>query len=254
MFRQVLTVSIVLLQLTAAVNAQSVAPFGEPGAVKLVQQLPPSQGANQILWRSAATKKSVLRRARGTLEINSVGVRFQERNGGKDEWTYAEIETLDLTPRSFVLQSYQSRILRQPGTRRFHFGLAQPMPANVAAELALRVGKPVRNADPSPNVPSFAVVPAHHRLNFGGTNGVLRFTDSGIQYITSGADARNWRWTDINTVSSPDEYHLLVFGYLDSYCFDLKLPITRALLNKLTDAVFAHNPLDRGTTYEDSHE
>lgn len=233
-----------LLLIVPHLNAERVKQSGRTEVLQAGHSLVGAQPPGQVLWQSPATKKDLLCRTHGTLAIDTEGIRFKTRKGPMNQWSYLEIKTLDVRPRSLILVSYQGKFLHQPGERSYHFRLRQPMLPRIAAELAQRVRKPVRNGDPDANTASFASIPAHHHLIFGGTNGVLRFTESGIQYITRGGDARSWRWTDISAVSSPDEYRLFVFGYLDSYRFDLKQPMTRVLLNRLTDEVFAHNSLD----------
>jgi len=64
--------------------------------------------------------------------------------------------------------------------------------------------------------------------------------------VTTARDARSWRWADLETLSNPDPYHLLVFGYRDAYAFDLKEPLSQALFNRLTDEIDAHNAAESG--------
>jgi len=86
------------------------------------------------------------------------------------------------------------------------------------------------------------IIAAHHRTLTHGTNGVLRFRGDGIDYVTSTAgDSRSWRWADLETVSNPDPWHLFVFGYRDTYAFDLKQQISRKMLNHISDEIWAHN-------------
>jgi hypothetical protein len=53
--------------------------------------------------------------------------------------------------------------------------------------------------------------------------------------------SRSWRWLDLQTLSNPDPYHLFVFGYVDSYAFDLKQTLSRELFNRLSDEIWSHN-------------
>ncbi len=71
------------------------------------------------------------------------------------------------------------------------------------------------------------------------------FRDEGIDYLTSQPDdSRSWRWDDIRTLSNPDAYHLILFGYRDTYSFDLKQPLTQELFDRLSDQVYTHNVND----------
>jgi hypothetical protein len=95
-------------------------------------------------------------------------------------------------------------------------------------------GKPNRNADPDPRAPSFASIPAKHERPFRGSNGELRFSAGGIDFITAVAgDARAWRWADIQTVANPDPYHFRVAGYLETYEFELREPMSAQSFDRL---------------------
>jgi hypothetical protein len=182
----------------------------------------------------------------GMLRIDAEGIQFQPVKGKEYRWPYIEIKTFDLSSKKLILQGYQNKSLHRPGEESFHFKLTDPVPTTVAAELARRVARPVRNGDPEPKLESFASIPAHHHRNFGGSNGTLRFSEGGIDYVTAEGDARSWRWTDLNTLSNPDPYRLFVFGYRDTYTFDLKEPLSQALFNRLTDEINSHNVAEPG--------
>jgi hypothetical protein len=181
-------------------------------------------------------------KVRGTLAVDASGVTFRSGNGREQKWPLTDIRTAFVAPHRMVIETYENRSLHRPGERRYEFDLAQAMPAAVAAGLAADLARPLQNSVPDSEAPAIATIPAHHRALAGGTNGVLRFRQDGIDYVTSSKeDSRSWRWTDLETLSSPDPYHLFVFGYRDTYTFDLKAPLTRALFDRATDAIYAHN-------------
>ena len=130
-----------------------------------------------------------------------------------------------------LLTSYANRRRHWPGDREFRFQLSAPIPPDVAAALVNSIGKPAVNGDPDPGAPSFAMIPARHRTRTGGTNGVLRFGQDGIDYIASPGDGgRSWRWADIETLASPDPYHFRVgdlFGQLWDRVYARDLNVTR---------------------------
>jgi hypothetical protein len=132
--------------------------------------------------------------------------------------------------------------------QRFRFDLDQAVPPEIAAELSLKIQRPSQNAVPDPALQG-VVIPAHHRTLTGGTNGALRLSDGGIDYVTGvRGDSRSWRWDDLQTLSDPDPFHLLVFGYRDTYTFDLKEPLSRSLFYRMVNALDAHNaagPVER---------
>jgi hypothetical protein len=118
--------------------------------------------------------------------------------------------------------------------------------AAVSHDLAERLGKPVRNRIPLPESSSFSTIPARHQTHYGGSNGLLRFREEGIDYLTQAPrDSRAWRWRDIETLASPDPYTFRVQGYRETFSFELKEPMPPELLNRLWDKVYAGDPLWR---------
>lgn len=196
-------------------------------------------------WQATARLKRSLGSTSGTLLIDEAGVEFRPTKGSSLRWPFVEIRTLDLEHRRVVVGGYERHGRLRPGTREYRFDLKADMPPQIAAALALRVGRPVRNGNPAPEAQSFASIPAHHGTHFGGSNGILRFRDEGVDYVTKGTnDGRSWRWADIQTITNQDSYHLIVFGYRETYSFDLKEPLPPGLYDRLTDEVYDHNVKD----------
>jgi hypothetical protein len=195
------------------------------------------------LWQTPARwRHGLLGKTSGTLTINDSGVVFQPRQGPPLHWSFEEIQTFDLAPRRLVLTGYQNRHWHFPGERSFRFDLDSAVPAGVAAVLARGVGKPSENAVPNSSAESFATIAARHQTLFGGTNGVLRFRKSGIDYLTeSGKGARSWRWADIETLTLPDPYRIIVDGYRESFTFELKRPMTHAVFDRVWNLAYAQN-------------
>jgi len=177
------------------------------------------------------------------LVVDVQGVSFQADKGITLHWSFTEIESLHLGAKVMVVKTYEPRGWLRPGTRQLRFKLQSNIPPAIAAELAERVQKPSRNGDPIEKRTGFPSLPAHHRSAWGGgSNGVLRFHDGGIDYVSqTGKDGRSWRWTDIQTLTSPDPFHLTVFGYVETYSFDLKQPLQLKIYDRLTDEVYRHH-------------
>lgn len=197
-------------------------------------------GFHHPRWESPAHWHRTLRRAiPGTLAIDSEGVEFRSKEFSH-KWPFLEIHTFDVSDRDLTLTTYENRPWHEPGEKRFHFTLEQNIPAAVASALAVRVDRPVRNDAPDKTAPAIAEIPARHKERFGGSNGLLRFRESGIDYVTpSGRDSRSWRWSDIQTVASPNRYTLRVTAYREIAEFELKRPLTRALFDRLWDKLYA---------------
>lgn len=192
-------------------------------------------------WQSTARLHHIFGREKGNLIISADGLEFQSQKGNTMRWPFLEVQTFLLSPHTLVIETYQSRKEHLPGLQRYRLDLDEPVPSAVAAVLAKEVGRPSQNAIPDPAAQSI-VIPAHHRTLVGGTNGTLRFLDDGIDFVSSReSDSRSWRWADLQTLSNPDPYHLLVFGYRDTYAFDLKRPLSRPVFNRLSDEIWSHN-------------
>ena len=199
-----------------------------------------------ISWESPARLHKAMGMEKGDLKISGDGIEFQSTRGRSVQWPFVEVQTFFLAPHKLELETYQNRKHHVPGMQRFRFDLDQAVPPEVAAELSRKIQRPSQNAVPDPASQGIVLL-AHHRTLTGGTNGTLRFTDIGIAYVTNArGDSRSWRWADLQTVSDPDPYHLLVFGYRDTYNFDLKEPLPQSLFYRLVDAVDAQNTAQQG--------
>ncbi len=201
-------------------------------------------GRTALHWQTRARQHRALlwTRIRGTLTLDKQGVSFRSNSGRSRHWTFEEIHTATLEPHRLVIETYLNRSLHRPGEQHYKFDLSSALPPAVAAALATKIGRPVRNGVPDASAPALAVIPARHRFLMRGTNGVLRFRKDGIDYVTSAkGDSRSWRWADIQTLSEPDPYHLYLFGYLDTYTFDLKAPLSRKLFHYATEEIYRAN-------------
>lgn len=192
-------------------------------------------------WHSPARLQKNLGKESGEIVIQAAGVEFRPDKGSNLNWSFLDIQTFLLSPHRLMIETYKNRMHHVPGMQRYRFELSQDVPSAVATELARGVGRPSQNAVLDPALPNLGNIPAHHRTRTGGTNGILRFGDGGIEYVTSSSsDSRNWRWADLQTLSNPAPYTLFVFGYRDTYTFDLKEPLSRALFDRLTDEIYSH--------------
>ena len=218
-----------------------------PLYAQVIRQAAESQESNasaSLKWESSSRLRRVsfLYSDHGTLLIDRSGVEFRSANGHSRRWAFEQISGAFIAPHRLVLKTYVNRTLHLPGERQYSFEFTRALPPAVAAAFAEAIRRPSQNADPDPNAPAIAVIPVRHRTLTGGTNGVLRFRKEGIDYITrSKGDSRSWRWADLQSLSDPDPYQLFVFGYRDTYTFDLKAALSRSLIDCATDEIYAHN-------------
>lgn len=210
-------------------------------------------------WASSARmrKAFLLGKAHGILAVDAEGIEFRMAGRRSLKWAFGDIHTVFIAPRHLVVETYTNRSLHRPGEREYRFDLTQTLPPSVAEGVAEAVARPSKNADPDPRAAAIVAIPVRHRTLTGGTNGVLRFRKEGIDYIAeSTGDSRSWRWADIQTLSDPDAYHLFVFGFRDTYTFDLKAPLSRKVFDWAIDETYQHTesadePLKAGAKEHD---
>ena len=191
-------------------------------------------------WQTAAKWHRTLKKAEpGTLLFDGDGVEFRSAKFSH-RWKHEDIHTFDLSRRELTLFTYQNRPWHEPGERPFRFTLSEPIPAALAAQFTERVGKPVRNGAPISETSALEEIPAHHRVWSGGTNGIVRMKDDGIDYITEGGrDSRSWRWADIQTLANPNPYELRITAFREIVEFDLKRPLSRDMFERMWDRLYA---------------
>ena len=226
--------ALMVLALAVALGPNLLQAAVAPGAY---QNAVPGETLN---WQSSVRWRHGLKKTSGTLAFNARGVEFQAAKGKLLHWSFEEIQTFKLSPHRFQLTGYANRKWHLQGERSFLFDLKSSVPPEVAARLARRVGKPVKNGDPSADASAIATLPARHRTRGGGTNGVLRFRKEGIDYVTAdGRGARSWRWQDIQAIANPDPFHFRVDGYREIFSFELKQPMSKKLFDRLWNDVYA---------------
>lgn len=195
--------------------------------------------ASASVWTTPAKLTGRLGSRRGTLEIGPGAVDFRAAKGQSLNLPILDIQSFYIAPHKLKIKGYANRGWWLPGEKAYRFDLQRAVPPDVAAALAASVGKPSQNADPNPGLAGFASIPARHATRTGGTNGVLRFSRSGVAYLTSGrGDSRCWRWADIQTIARPSPYNFRIGGYLETYNFELKQPMSQALFDRLWTAVY----------------
>ena len=196
--------------------------------------------AADLSWQSAAKWHRTLKKAiPGTLVFDQNGVEFRSSKLTQ-RWTFVDVHSFDVSLHDITLLTYESRPWHEPGERPFHFSLAGAMPPEVVARFTERVEKPGRNGSPIPSASASSEIPAHHRMWIGGSSGILRFKDNGIDYVTeSGRDSRSWRWADIQTLGNPNPYEFRVTAYREIIEFDLKQALPRDLFERMWDLLYA---------------
>lgn len=201
-----------------------------------------ANAAQLTAWESPARLRAALGGMPGTLRIGSQGIDFLPNKGANTHWSFNQIESLDLEKNRVVLLSFDNRKWPLPGTRRFDLRVKNEITATVAWSLTEKIARPVRNGIPDHDAPADTVIAVRRSKHYGGSNGLLRIRQQGIDYVTAQpGQSRSWRWLDIQTLSDPDPYHLFVFGYRDTYAFDLKDALPREAFNHASDEIWRQN-------------
>lgn len=204
--------------------------------------MPSGVSAQTQTWQTPAKWHRTLEKAEpGTLTLDADGVEFRSPKLSS-RWKYSDIHTFDLSPRELTLLTYENRHWHEPGERPFRFTLIEPMPSEIAAQFTERVGKPVRNGEPIAGTSAIREIPVHRRGWTGGTNGMLRLKEDGIDYVNdteNGRDSRSWRWSDILTLANPNPYEFRITAFREIDEFDLKQPLARDLFERLWDLLYA---------------
>lgn len=235
----------VLLLGFSGVVALGVAPHSLAAAEQSQERQPRSASSVGAAfdWESQARWHHGLKGSPGTLSLGQEGVIFRPAKGSPLRWPFLEIQTFDLLgPRDLVITGYENRSWHRHGERKYRFDLSMAMPPDIAAELARRVEKPVRNENANPTAISFATIPARHRTLAGGTNGTLHFGPDGIEYVTTnGKGGRSWRWSDIQILANPDPFHLRVNSYRETLTFELKRRMPPELFDRLWGEIYSRD-------------
>ncbi len=88
------------------------------------------------------------------------------------------------------------------------------------------------------------LLPVRHRHSLGGCEGQLSVEEDRLIYLTDHSrDNRAWKLRDIETIGSPDPYHLRVTTYNETFTFDLKSPLDPKIYDSLWKRIYR---LDKG--------
>jgi hypothetical protein len=210
---------------------------------------------------SVIHEKSLWRDAKGKIEITDKGIAFKaDRKKDSRAWKYEDIQYFDrISSKEFTILSYEDSRLLLGRDKQYHFRITDgELTEDLFNRIRTRLNKPATNRQ-FPDVTKVQYqLPVKHLHTFGGCEGILKFTDDEIYYVTSDRkDAREWHIaTDIQSIWSSDRYQLEIYAYDNNrrefsrtrvYKFELKTPLDpqvyRALKLRLYNLEDAHAPL-----------
>jgi hypothetical protein len=168
----------------------------------------------------------------GTLTVDERGIRFSGPKGHAWSWPYAEIQQLTLYPGSIHILSYKDSSSWKLGkdvaytfTGKFPIELLEGQwSAKLDQRFVAAVGQPSGPSGPKFQVKQLGLTK--------GTQGTLTFAENAVVYDTS-RDARTWRYTDIQFISTSNPFQLTITTLEKQFHFQLKQAITESTYNQL---------------------
>jgi hypothetical protein len=178
----------------------------------------------------------------GTLIATDREIRYEATDGKHSRtWAYIDIQKLDVaSPTRLVLKTFQSESWKKfEKDKVFDFSLIEDKLAPEQQEfLRAKLSRPiVAHLVEKANNSILLLVRHRHRL--GGCEGQLSVEEERLIYLTDHAsDNRVWRLGEIETIGSPDPYHLRVATYNETFTFDLKSPLDPKIYDSLWKKIY----------------
>ena len=197
-------------------------------------------------------KKKGLPNGSGTVEITDDGIRFQAKKQKRSrQWSWLDIQYFDrISENEFNILTYedQKRFLGRDKSYRFLITDGK-LSGELFAKISNKLARPVTNRVVREGEKVLYEIPVKHQHGLGGCEGVLRFTEDAIYYVTDHTkDAREWLLArDINSVWSMSPYQLELHVYDNNrrefsstrvYNFQLKKPLEEAFYRELKLAMY----------------
>lgn len=178
---------------------------------------------------------------RGKLIIDDSQIQYVAENGKHSwRWDYVDIQKLDVSPKKIELLSFQSRSKWKLGSDKvYEFKLLEGELAYGQQEfLRSKLSRPVVARLVDSSSPALQKLPARHRHTLGGCEGILILNQDRITYSTDySRHNREWRYSDLETIGSPDPYRLRITSNNETFTFDLKTPLEQKVYDFLWDKV-----------------
>jgi len=189
----------------------------------------------------------------GKLVAGEKEIRYEATNGKHSRaWAYIDIQKLDVvSPTRLALKTFESQSWKKlERDKAFEFSLLDGKVTPEQQEfLRAKLSRPmvarlVEKADRSSSL-----LPVRHRHRLGGCEGQLSVEEERLIYSTDHAsDNRVWKLREIETIGSPDPYHLRVTTYNETFTFDLKSPLDSKIYDFLWKKIYRLEGVQAGVT------
>ncbi len=178
----------------------------------------------------------------GQLRISEAGISYRSDNGKTAiQLPLIDVRTGDVSDPKVIRIEVYDRGKRRLSRRQIHrFQLREGVHGEaLALFLSKTLQRPVVGAFELPSMP-MAQLRAYHRHRVGGCHGVLHFDQEGIRFVSAHlGDSRTWRYTEVETVGTMNQFHFRIGTLAETFNFDLKERLPDATYDLVTRRVYA---------------
>ena len=179
----------------------------------------------------------------GKLIASDREIRYEAADGKHSQsWAYIDIQKLDVaSPTRVVLKTFESQSWKKlERDKAFDFSLLEgKITPDQQEVLRGKLSRPMVARLVEKGAQSSALLPVRHRHRLGGCEGRLSAEEQRLIYSTDHAsDNRVWKLREIETIGSPDPYHLRVRTYNETFTFDLKSPLDSKIYDFLWKKIY----------------
>ncbi len=179
----------------------------------------------------------------GKLIIDDQEIRYEASDGKHSQsWSYVDIEKLDVVSATrLVLRTFKNESWKKLGKdKAFRFSLVEEQVTAADQEfLRSKLSRPIVARLIEPKGATLIAIPVRHRHRVGGCQGDLQVEGDRLVYSSDRVnDNRVWKLSEIETIGSPDPYHLRITTYNETFTFDLKSPLDPTLYDTLWKKIY----------------
>jgi hypothetical protein len=178
----------------------------------------------------------------GRLIANDREIRYEAADGKHSQsWPYIDIQKVDVGATRLVLKTFKSESWKKlEKDQTFHFSVVDgQFTVEHQKFLRSKLSRPMvaRLVEKKESAP--ASLPVRHQHRLSGCEGLLRLEGDRLTYVTDHAhDNRVWGLHEIETIGSPDTYHLRVTTLNETFNFDLKSPLDPKIYDLLWKRIY----------------
>ncbi len=178
----------------------------------------------------------------GKLIASDREIRYEAIDGKHSRiWAYIDIQKLDVASSTrLVFKTFESQSWKKlERDKVFEFSLLEgKLRPNHQEFLRAKVSRPIVARLVEKGASSTLLL-VRHRHRLGGCEGQLAVEEDRLIYLTDhAADNRVWMLREIETLGSPDPYHLRVTTYNETFTFDLKSPLNPKTYDSLWKMIY----------------